>query len=170
MENLNAPHYMHPNFRLLLLALVSALLMLSIWLVSYTATVDKTLLASTVALSEPRNHQPLPLAAKVQISSLEAVLEELLKRSTAEHKQTGVYSEIPSGTQLLGYSVQNNVVTVNLSKEFKQGAGATSAIERVEELKKAVRRVNPNYKLTIAVEGKPLTILTSDGLELDKEM
>jgi spore germination protein GerM len=111
-----------------------------------------------------------PLAARVQYSSLEVALEELLAGPTLEQGKAGLYSEIPKGTHLLGYSIQQNVVTVNLSKEFNQGAGATSAIERVEELKKTVRSVNPNYRLKIAVEGKPLTIVTSDGLEVGRQI
>jgi spore germination protein GerM len=170
MEYLNAGPYRNPNFKLAMLVIICMLLLLSIWIVAYRNTIDKTLLASSISLTTEKEVAVKPIAARVQASSLELALETVLKGPTTAQEQAGVFSEIPKGTHLLGYSVKNNVVAINLSKEFRQGAGATSAIERVEELKKTVRQVNPNYRLKIAVEGKPLRILTSDGLELDQEI
>lgn len=100
--------------------------------------------------------------ATVRSSPLEAALNDLLKRP----RSSGDYSEIPKGTQLLGVSVYNNTVTVNLSEEFASGGGSTSMIQRVEELKKTVAAFGKNYKLKISIHGKPIQYLGGEGLEL----
>jgi hypothetical protein len=129
---------------------------------------DSTI-AKTVSLVPGAN--PLTtqtLTAQVHATSLESAVMAALKGPDAEARKAGIFSEIPKGTQLLGVSVSGNIVTLDLSREFESGGGATSVIGRVEALKKTVRGVNPHYRMKLAIEGKPLRILTGEGLELDE--
>jgi hypothetical protein len=104
--------------------------------------------------------------ASVKITPLEAALTDLLKGPSTSEIREGRYSEIPKGTQLLGVSVSNNTVLVNLSEEFASGGGSTSMIERVEELKATIKSIDSHYKLKIAINGQPIPYLGGEGLEL----
>jgi len=113
---------------------------------------------------------PRPLPAHLHNSVLQTALEQLLAGPTAAEKEDGYYSEIPKGTRLLGVNVQNNIVHINLSKEFTQGGGSTSMIQRVQELKSTVSAVEGSRRIELAVEGKPLHVLGGEGLELDDQL
>lgn len=171
------PAHFPQNSMLMKILMILALLLLILFLLlmaERTPKVDRTLLASPVqahaTISQNNTTLPItpPLMATIHTSSLEHALQALLTGPTPAQQKAGVYSEIPKGTTLLGVQVNKNIVTVNLSKEFNSGGGATSAIQRVEELKKTVRSINPNYRLKIAIEGKIVHILTAEGLELDE--
>lgn len=108
------------------------------------------------------------LTASVKATSLETTLSELLRNANASVGQAGQMSEIPQGTHLLGVTVQNNVVTVNLSDGFVSGGGSTSMIGRVEELKKAVTHIDKNYQVKIAINGKLVDYLGGEGLEVNQ--
>jgi len=101
-----------------------------------------------------------PLLAKIQTSQLEKGLNELFT-------STNGYSEIPSGTELLGVTVQDHTVIVNLSEEFTSGGGSTSMIGRLEELKKVIGKVDRHYKLKLEINGKSVEYLGGEGLELE---
>lgn len=116
-------------------------------------------LALTTPTQAPR------LTATATTSSLEAAINRLLQGKQGVKVTTG--SEIPKGTQLLGLSTEGNTVTVNLSKNFNTGGGSTSMIGRVAELQKVVHTINPNYRLKIAIEGKPIPYVGGEGLELE---
>jgi spore germination protein GerM len=99
--------------------------------------------------------------------ALEATLQELLKGPTAEEQAAGYYTEIPPGTRLLGTLVQGNRLTINLSKEFASGSGATSVIQRINELKRTLSTVDGHHAVQIVIEGKPIQYMGDDGLEID---
>jgi hypothetical protein len=116
-------------------------------------------LALTTTVQAPK------LTATATTSSLEAALTRMLQGNHGINATTG--SEIPKGTQLLGLSTEGNTVTVNLSKNFNTGGGSTSMIGRVAELQKVIHTINPNYRLKIAIEGKPIPYVGGEGLELE---
>ncbi|WP_303673743.1 GerMN domain-containing protein [Vampirovibrio chlorellavorus] len=118
-------------------------------------------LALTTPVQAPR------LTATATTSSLEAAITHLLQGQLGQGLKTTAGSEIPKGTRLLGLWTQGNTVTVNLSKTFNTGGGATSMIGRVTELQKVVQSVNPGYRLKIAIEGKPVPYVGGEGLELE---
>ncbi len=107
------------------------------------------------------------LTATATASSLEAAITHLLQGQSGQGLKTTAGSEIPKGTRLLGLWTEGNTVTVNLSKNFNTGGGATSMIGRVAELQKVVQGVNPGYRLKIAIEGKPIPYVGGEGLELE---
>ena len=107
-----------------------------------------------------------PLPVHTNHTALESALQQLLAGPTAAKKEAGLYSEIPAGTRLLGVTVSEKAVTINLSHEFTQGGGSTSMIQRVEELRDTVQAVEGPKRLKLAIEGKPLTVLGGEGLEI----
>lgn len=100
-------------------------------------------------------------------SGLESAIEQVLRNQDNQGHILNRASEIPNGTHLLGLWQTGNTITVNLSQAFNTGGGATSMLGRVAELRQTVKRINPNYRLKIAIEGKPVPYLGGEGLELE---
>jgi spore germination protein GerM len=75
-------------------------------------------------------------------------------------------STIPVGTKLLGLEVKPDGIHVNLSKEFTQSAGSTSAIGRLGQVIYTATESNPDAPVWISVEGKPLEVLGDVGVEI----
>lgn len=117
------------------------------------------------SITEPSTH-PLP-QTYTQASRLHTALTELLTGPNATEQEQGYYSEIPKGTKLLDARVDNGTVNINLSREFTSGGGSTSMIQRVNELKSTINAVEGQKPIHILVEGKPLTMLGGEGLEIN---
>ena len=163
------PRYeMEPQLLVLIISVF--LLLISFLMVSFfTPHVhrDRILPDSTLAWKDTtaKTHTPV-ITAVVKANTIDAALNQLLKGT--RQQTSGHFSEIPSGTQLLGVMVQNNVVTVNLSREFASGGGSTSLLGRVAELQKVITAINPSYHLKIAINGKLVEYLGGEGLEVNQ--
>jgi spore germination protein GerM len=109
----------------------------------------------------------LPSPPPASSERLKVVLTELLKGPTVEEKANGLYTEIPDGTQLLGLIVEKNNLTVNLSSHFSTGGGSNSMIRRFEEIRQTIFSIDRQHTVSMAVEGKILSTLGGEGLEVD---
>lgn len=102
----------------------------------------------------------------------EAVLKESFRRLLLLAPQTGsapnVSSAIPPGTQLRNLTVKGDTVTVDLSQEFITGGGAASMQGRLGQAIYTATSLNPNAKVFLLVEGKPLETLGGEGLVIDQ--
>jgi spore germination protein GerM len=75
-------------------------------------------------------------------------------------------STIPVGTKLLSVKILTDGIHVDLSKEFNQGAGATSTIGRLGQVVYTATEKNPDTPVWITVEGKKLEVLGEAGVEV----
>ncbi|MEM0950825.1 MAG: GerMN domain-containing protein [Cyanobacteria bacterium P01_H01_bin.74] len=110
------------------------------------------------------------LPEQVNGSLLAYVLTALLKGPNKAEQQQGFYTEIPPGTELLGITLNEENVTINLSKQFEQGGGANSLSKRFEEIKQTVFALETNKKIHLAIEGKVINVLGGEGLEVEDEL
>lgn len=106
------------------------------------------------------------VAAQQPNAVLEAAFDNLLAGST----DTAMSSAIPEGTKLRSVKIKKNGIHVDLSQEFTTGGGSASMIGRVAQVLYTATAQEPNAKVWIDVEGKPLTDLGGEGLELDQPM
>ncbi len=75
-------------------------------------------------------------------------------------------STIPVGTKLLSAKVKSDGIHIDLSKEFIQASGSTSAIGRLGQVVYTATEQNPNAPVWISVEGKKLEVLGDVGVEI----
>jgi spore germination protein GerM len=110
--------------------------------------------------------QPLKIAA----TQPNQVLETAFKTLLAGPPQGTDSTTIPQGTQLLGLKAENNDVHVNLSENFITGGGSTSMIGRIGQVVYTATSLNPQAKVYIEVNGKPLEVLGGEGVELEQPL
>ncbi|MBD2357251.1 GerMN domain-containing protein [Tolypothrix sp. FACHB-123] len=108
--------------------------------------------------------QPVKIAAAQPNQVLEKAFESLLAGPTEGSDST----TIPKGTKLLGLTVNNDEIRVNLSEEFTSGGGSSSMVGRVGQVVYTATTVNPKAKVYIDVDGKKLDVLGGEGVVLDQ--
>ncbi|MCL2933341.1 MAG: GerMN domain-containing protein [Trichodesmium sp. MAG_R03] len=100
----------------------------------------------------------------------EAILTAAFERLLSRPENTDVMSAIPKGTKVQALTVENNAVYIDLSQEFTYGGGSASMIGRLGQVIYTASSLEPNVKVRIFVEGKPLEILGGEGLEVSQPM
>ncbi|BAU65125.1 hypothetical protein STA3757_25040 [Stanieria sp. NIES-3757] len=97
---------------------------------------------------------------------LETAFKNLLSGPDSEKYTT----TIPQGTKLLGLQTQPDGVRINLSQEFTSGGGSAGMSGRLAQVIYTATSLNPNDKVWIEVEGKPLETLGGEGLIINQPM
>ncbi|MBV8884672.1 MAG: GerMN domain-containing protein [Chroococcidiopsidaceae cyanobacterium CP_BM_RX_35] len=100
----------------------------------------------------------------------DAVLAAAFNRLLAGPTDAGVSSTIPRGTKLRDVKTKSDGVHVNLSQEFTSGGGSDSMTGRIGQVLYTATSLEPSAKVWISVEGKPLTVLGGEGLELEQPL
>lgn len=102
-------------------------------------------------------------------TALEVAFTSLLS-GPENAENTDYATAIPKDTRLLGVAQQVDGVRVNLSEQFTTGGGTASMTGRVAQILYTATALNPEGKVWIEVEGKPLEVLGGEGLILDQPM
>ncbi|WP_353932090.1 GerMN domain-containing protein [Okeanomitos corallinicola TIOX110] len=110
--------------------------------------------------------QPLKISAAQPQQALENVFKTLLAGPTEGTNST----TIPPETKLLSLKVEDNEVHVNLSSDFTTGGGSSSMVGRVGQVVYTATTLNPNAKVYIEVDGKPLDVLGGEGVEIPQPL
>ncbi len=101
---------------------------------------------------------------------LRDAVEELLKGPTDEELASGLGSEIPRGTILLGTSPNGADVDLDLSQRFASGGGARSLETRVDQLSRTVADCAGATKVYLSVEGERIYTAAGEGLEIKQPL
>ncbi len=99
-----------------------------------------------------------------------AVLKAAFDNLLAGPNEAAISSTIPARTKLRGVKVEQDGVHVDLSQEFTTGGGSASMMGRVAQVLYTATTLQPNAKVWINVEGKPLETLGGEGLELEQPL
>jgi len=108
---------------------------------------------------------PRPISAPSSEVALKTALTTVIAQSV---KQPNLYSAIPPQTKVLDFTVKDKDIRLNLSKEFASGGGSASMTGRVVQILYTATSLNPDANLFLSIEGKPLTYLGGEGVEISQ--
>ena len=107
-----------------------------------------------------RTHEPTQAVAT-------AATNALLEGPTDAERSAGFTSAIPSGTRLLGISIQNGVATVDLTSEYQSGGGSTSMQTRLGQVVYTLTQFPTVQRVRFRLDGNPVNVFSSEGIVLD---
>ncbi|MGF1567218.1 MAG: GerMN domain-containing protein [Nodosilinea sp.] len=97
-----------------------------------------------------------------------AAFEALLSKSG--DPEQNAFTTIPEQTKLLEASVAADGVHVDLSGDFQAGGGSAAMMGRLGQVIYTATAFDPAAPVWISVDGKPLTLLGGEGLEVSQPM
>lgn len=126
-------------------------------------------------IGQNENHEEVYKAVKreynadIDGSKLKFAVNSLINGPKANEKAKGVYTEIPSGTNVLSVKEFPDKVIVNLSSEFETGGGTDSLYKRLYQLIKTVRR-NSDVPVYLYIEGQRADVIGGEGIMLSQPL
>jgi hypothetical protein len=94
-------------------------------------------------------------------------MEGLLAGPTSTEQQLGFSTTVPDGTALLGVRIDDQIATVDLSREFTTGGGSASMMGRIAQVVYTLTQFPTVAGVRFEIEGEPLTVLGGEGIMLD---
>lgn len=101
---------------------------------------------------------------------LNFAINELLKGPNLVEKAAGAYSEIPSGTKLLGIDHKENQIIINFSSDFQYGGGTDSIYSRMMQLIKTAIVNADNKKVYLYLDGKKIKFIGGEGIMISQPL
>jgi len=96
-----------------------------------------------------------------------AAMKALLAGPTTAERAAGLTSAVPSGTRLLGLSIDGTTAWVDLSARFAAGGGSLSMQARVAEVVDTLTRFPTVKAVAFRLDGAIVETLGGEGLMLD---
>lgn len=97
-------------------------------------------------------------------TQLEKLVEQLLAGPNDVETEFGLTTTIPSGTALLGISIDGKVATVDLSTEYESGGGSLSMLLRVAQIVWTVTQFDGVEQVAFALDGTPVDAIGGEGI------
>jgi germination protein M len=79
-----------------------------------------------------------------------------------------ISTAIPDGTSLLGVTVESGLATVDLSDQYDDGGGSFGMFARLGQVVYTLTRLSGVEEVAFEIEGEPVTVFSSEGIELDR--
>lgn len=96
----------------------------------------------------------------------EAILA-LIAGPTAAQESEGLYSSVPSDTELLGLTVADSIARIDFSRKFEAGGGTFSMSSRLSQVVYTLTAFSTVDAVEFWLEGEPVTVFSTEGLVLD---
>jgi spore germination protein GerM len=110
---------------------------------------------------------PIAVKAKSNDEAIASVLNTLIAESPPE---SSLYSAIPANTKVLSAATKGKEIRINLSQDFTKGGGSASMQGRIIQVLYTATSLEPDAKVYLSVEGKPLKYIGGEGLEVPQPM
>ncbi len=110
---------------------------------------------------------PIAVKAKSNDEAIASVINTLIAEKPPESE---LYSAIPANTKVLSAVTKNKEIRIDLSKDFTKGGGSASMQGRIIQVLYTATSLEPDAKVYLSVEGKPLKYIGGEGLEVPQPM
>ena len=102
-------------------------------------------------------------------SKIRFAVSSLIRGPKSEEKQRGVYTEIPSGAEVISISEQPDRVIVNLNSAYVTGGGTDSLYKRLYQLIKTVQ-LNSTVPVYLYIDGQRADVVGGEGIMLSQPL
>lgn len=102
-------------------------------------------------------------------SKIRYAITSLMLGPKDEEKQRGVYTEIPSGAEIINITEQSGKVIVNLNSAFVNGGGTDSLYKRLYQLIKTAR-LNSELPVYLYIDGQQADVVGGEGIMLSQPL
>ncbi len=102
-------------------------------------------------------------------SKIKFAVTSLIRGPKSDEKQFGVYTEIPSGSEVISISEQSDKVIVNLNSAFVNGGGTESLYKRLYQLIKTVK-LNSTLPVYLYIDGQRADVVGGEGIMLSQPL
>ncbi len=102
-------------------------------------------------------------------SKIKYAITSLILGPTSGEKSKGVYTELPTGTKLLGITEKPDKVIINLSDNFVAGGGTESVYKRLYQLIKTSKR-NTQKAVFLYINGQQADVIGGDGIMITQPL
>ena len=97
-------------------------------------------------------------------------LKELFLGPTKQEELKGIMTEIPVGTRLIKVEQSEDDILIDISSQFVTGGGSAAMQLRYIQIYKTLRKIAPQKKLYLYVDGKPIKTIGGEGLEVTQPL
>ncbi|MFM7602645.1 MAG: GerMN domain-containing protein [Pseudanabaena sp.] len=111
----------------------------------------------------------VPIAVKAK-SNDDAISSAINMLITEKPPESELYSAIPESTKVLSSTSKNKEIRIDLSKDFTKGGGSASMQGRIIQVLYTATTLEPDAKVYLSVEGKPVKYIGGEGLEVPQPM
>ncbi|MBI2995997.1 MAG: GerMN domain-containing protein [Candidatus Melainabacteria bacterium] len=101
---------------------------------------------------------------------IEATLRELFLGPTKSEELKGIMTEIPTGTRLIKIEESEDEIVIDVSNQYTTGGGAATMQLRYLQVYKTLKKLAPQKKIYMLVEGKTLKAIGGEGLEVSQPL
>ena len=95
-----------------------------------------------------------------------AAMKALLGGPSPTERAAGLATNIPTGTVLLGLSINNGVAIANMNKTFESGGGSLSMMSRLAQVVYTLTQFSTVHDVTFQLDGTTVTTFGGEGLIL----
>ena len=102
-------------------------------------------------------------------SQIRFAVNELIKGPKQEERAKGVYTEIPSDSEVINISELSDKVILNLNSAYVTGGGTDSLYKRLYQLIKTVK-LNSKLPVYLFIDGQRADVVGGEGIMLSQPL
>ncbi len=102
-------------------------------------------------------------------SKIKFAINSLIRGPQPAERQRGVYTEVPSGAEVINITEQPDKVIVNLNSAFVNGGGTDSLYKRLYQLIKTAH-LNSNVPVYLYIDGQKADVVGGEGIMISQPL